>query len=75
MNTHLQTVYTCISTYISQYGYPPNVAEIAAACSLHAGTVRFCLDRLEARRRITRLPGKERSIRLGVSLPALTLHY
>ena len=60
----LETVYAFVKTYIQQHGYSPSVREIADGCYIHFSTAIRCLDKLEARGRLARDPGKARSIRL-----------
>jgi|FLYN01.1.fsa_nt_gi repressor LexA len=59
-----EQVYVFIRTYIRQHRHPPTVREIGSACHMsHSGVIRY-LDRLEARGRISRKPGKSRGITL-----------
>ena len=62
-----ETVYAFIQTYMGQHGYAPTLREIADGCYIAYGTMLRHLDRLEMRGRITREPGKARSIQLLIS--------
>jgi repressor LexA len=68
MNDHYQEnlnrVYDFIRRYKQEYGYPPSLREIAAACYLGRSTVLRYLDRLEIQGRLTRTSGVPRSIQL-----------
>ena len=60
----VEAVYSFIRAYIDEHGYPPSLREIGAHCYIGRSTVLLYLDRLEARGRISRDPGKARSINL-----------
>ncbi len=64
MSEVIEDVYTFICKYIEEHGFAPSQREIATACYLCRPSVVRYLDRLEAERRISREPGKARSIRL-----------
>jgi repressor LexA len=57
-------IYDFIKSYIQQNGYSPNLREIAKGCHVGRSTASRYLDRLEAKGRITRIPGHARSISL-----------
>jgi DNA-binding MarR family transcriptional regulator len=59
-----EAVYQFLKDYIRKHNFPPTVREIGDACHLSRSTVTRNLDRLEALGRITRQPGKARSITL-----------
>jgi MarR-like DNA-binding transcriptional regulator SgrR of sgrS sRNA len=61
----LNDVLNFIRTYLEENNQlSPTVREIAKGCFISDGHVRRCLDLLQARSKITRLPQKARSIRL-----------
>ena len=57
-----EMVYDFICLYLETHGYPPSLREISANCYLGRSTVIHHLDQLEARGRISRKPGRARSI-------------
>lgn len=57
-------VYAFIVNYIRQHGYSPSLREISRGCFMSQANVMRYLDRLEAQGRITRQPGRARSITL-----------
>jgi DNA-binding MarR family transcriptional regulator len=59
-----EAVYQFLKDYIRKHNFPPTVREIGESCHLARSTVMRHLDRLEAMGRITRQPGKARSITL-----------
>lgn len=59
-----ESVYNFVALYIEREGYPPSVREIAAACYIGVSTVCRKLDQLQAAKRVSRTPFKERSLRL-----------
>lgn len=60
----LESVYTYICDYIERVGYAPSIREISRDCYLSQGNLYRYLDRLEMQGRITRDPGRARSIKL-----------
>ena len=60
----VEAVYRFICAYIDEHGYPPSLREIGAHCYIGRSTVLLYLARLEAQGRISRDPGKARSITL-----------
>jgi len=63
-NETIEIVYAFIKLYMQQHGYAPSLREIAAGCYLGTSSVLRHLDRLEAWGRITREPGRARSMSL-----------
>lgn len=57
-------VYHFIVQYIQKNGFAPNLREIGEGCHIGRSTTIRYLDRLELQRRITREPGRARSISL-----------
>lgn len=55
-------VYQFIRLYVRDHGFSPSQREIGAACHISAGTVRLCLEWLEAQGRIRRKSGTARTI-------------
>jgi SOS-response transcriptional repressor LexA len=66
-----EAVYNFIIHYIHTNNYPPTTREIACACYLGTSTVLRHLDKLEAWGRITRHPGRARSIAVLTSTPSV----
>lgn len=60
----VENVYKFISDFIGQNGFSPSIREIAKGCYISTTYVLRCLDLLESQGRLTREPGKARSIRL-----------
>ena len=61
----LEEVYCFLRAFIGEHGFSPSIREIARGCYLSAATSARYLDKLEARGRITRVPGQARSTRLA----------
>ena len=57
-----EIVYDFICSYLGTHGYPPSLREISANCFIGRSTVIHHLDQLEAHGRISRKPGRARSI-------------
>ncbi len=67
-DTMTEAVYDFIRAYIAEHGFGPSQQEIADGCYMSRPNVIRYLDKLEAWGRISREPGKARSIRLDVEL-------
>lgn len=55
-------VFTFLQNYIHHYHLPPTLREISTGCHMGTSTTLRHLDRLEMLGRISRIPGKARSI-------------
>jgi DNA-binding MarR family transcriptional regulator len=66
---YLEEVYAFICQHWQDYGYGPTLKEIATACYMSKPNVYRYLDRLEMEGRITRDPGRARSISLTKPCP------
>jgi SOS-response transcriptional repressor LexA len=64
LKERVDCVYDFIRQYLSNYSFAPSIREIAEGCYISSSYVLRCLDVLEAQERLTREPGKARSIRL-----------
>lgn len=62
-DTMTETVYTFICGYLEENEMAPTIREIADACYINVATVIRYLDKLEYQQRLTRVPGRARSIR------------
>ncbi len=65
----LEAVYKFICDHWGQYGYGPTLREIAEGCFISKPNVYRYLDRLEMEGRITRDPGRARSISMVTPCP------
>lgn len=63
MNTY-GFVYDYLFQTIQRKGYPPTLPEVAAACGLDETQLMEALNQLEQEGRISRSPGKARSLRI-----------
>jgi SOS-response transcriptional repressor LexA len=59
-----EEVYAFIETHVAEYGDPPTLRKIGAACHISKTASSRYLDRLEQQGRIMREPGVARGIRL-----------
>jgi repressor LexA len=57
-----EIVYAFIRLYLDRHGYAPSLRDISTSCYLGRSTVIHHLDQLEAQGRISREPGRARSI-------------
>jgi SOS-response transcriptional repressor LexA len=60
----VEDVYGFIGDFIKEKKYSPSLREIAEGCYISTAYVMRCLDILETTGRLTREPGKARSIRI-----------
>jgi hypothetical protein len=59
----LQHILDYVQRYSAAHGFPPSYAEIAEACRLGSvGHVQYRINRLEREGRVTRTPGRARSL-------------
>ena len=65
----IEQVYEYICRYWKQFGYGPTLSEISQACYMSKPNLYRYLDRLESQKRISREPGKARSIKLLEDCP------
>jgi repressor LexA len=60
-----QQVLDTIVSYIDQHGYPPTVRELMAALGIQSPNGIMChIKALERKHRVTREPGKSRTLRV-----------
>jgi DNA-binding MarR family transcriptional regulator len=64
LDSSSETVLNFIEALDQAGEIPPTIQEIATGCFFSTGKVVKCLDKLEAYGKLTREPGKARSIRL-----------
>lgn len=65
----MEAIFKFICEYSALYGYGPSLREIATACFMSKPNVYRYLDRLERDGRITRDPGRARSINIVTPCP------